>query len=184
MINPFTAEPKIRKIQQEVLRPLYTLYDGQNEAQHNWLLVETGRAISSHQQFIEEVCRSRLVSAIFKIIKMLGGADQLTEDDFARFTAYVNDGGIQAMLKMLLSANKEKTFVDELKRLPLPIQRNAPLMLEKSKSLHRDFIAGFFKESHGSVKNTPQKLRDNFAKSDEFINRLAYLADENLKKMS
>ena len=183
MINPFTAEPKIRKIQQEVLHPLYTLYDGQDVAQHSWLLVETGRAISSHQQFIEEVCRSSVVAVIFKIIKMLGGANQLTEEDFSRFTAYVNDGGIQAMIKMLLSANKEKTFVDELKRLPLPIQQNAPLMLTKSRSLHRDFVTGFFKETHDSVEKTPQKLRDNFAKSDEFINRLAHLAAENQKKI-
>lgn len=184
MINPFTAEPKVRKIQQEVLHPLYTLHSSQDTAQHSWLLVETGRAISRHQHFIEEVCRSRLVAAIFKIIKMLGGADQLTEEDFTRFTAYVNDGGIQAMIKMLLSANKEKTFVDELRRLPIHIQQNAPLMLAKSRSLHSDFITGFFKETHGSVKKTPQKLRNNFAQSDDFINSLASLATENLKKIS
>ncbi len=180
MINPFTAQAKVSKIQQDVLRPLYTMNSGQEGAQYDWLLVETGRAISSHQQFIEEVCSSRLVAAIFKIIKLLGGADQLTEEDFTRFTAYVNDGGISAMVKMLLSAKKEKTFVEELKRLPQHIQQNAPLMLERSRSLHSDFINGYFRESHGSVQQTPQKLKENFSKSDDFINRLALLAAENL----
>ena len=116
MVNPFTAGTKIRKIQQDVLRPLYTMYPGQEAAKFSWLLVETGRAISHHRPFMEEVCRSHLVAIIFKIIKLLGGADQLTEEDFTRFTSYVNDGGIKAMVKMLLSADKEKTFIDELKR--------------------------------------------------------------------
>ena len=182
MVNPFTAGTKIRKIQQDILRPLYTMYPGQEAAKFSWLLVETGRAISHHRPFMEEVCHSHLVAIIFKIIKLLGGADQLTEEDFTRFTSYVNDGGIKAMVKMLLSANKEKTFIDELAELPHHVRKNAPPMLTKSRSLHSDFITGFFKEMHGSVKKTPQKLRDNFAKSDDFINRLAILAAENQKK--
>ncbi|OEU46290.1 MAG: hypothetical protein BA862_07330 [Desulfobulbaceae bacterium S3730MH12] len=183
MVNPFTAGTKIRKIQQDVLRPLYTMYPGQEAAKFSWLLVETGRAISHHRPFMEEVCRSHLVAIIFKIIKLLGGADQLTEEDFTRFTSYVNDGGIKAMVKMLLSADKEKTFIDELAELPPDVRENAPPMLTKSKSLHSDFITGFFKEVYDSVEKTPQKLHDNFAKSDDFINRLAFLAAENQKKI-
>jgi hypothetical protein len=183
MVNPFTAGTKIRTIQQDVLRPLYTMYPGQETAKFSWLLVETGRAISLHRPFMEEVCRSQLVAIIFKIIKLFGGADQLTEEDFTRFTAYVNDGGIKAMVKMLLSVDKEKTFIDELAELPLHVRKNAPPMLEKSKILHSDFITGFFKEMHGSVEKTPPKLRDNFTKSDDFIYRLAFLAAENQKKM-
>ncbi len=182
MVNPFTAQAKVSKIQQDVLQPLYTMYSGQETAQFDWLLVETGRAISQHQQYIEEVCSSRMVAVIFKIIKLLGGADQLTEEDFARFTEYVKDGGIKAMVKMLLSVNKEEMFVDELKGLPHHIQQNAPLMLEKSKSLHTDFITEFFKESHGSVKKTPPKLQENFSKADNFMHNLARLAAENLQK--
>ncbi|MBW2659407.1 MAG: hypothetical protein JRC87_07445 [Deltaproteobacteria bacterium] len=182
MINPFTADSKIKKIQQEVLRPLYTVYPGQDSAKFSWLLVETGRAISRHQPFIEEACRSQLVAIIFKIIKLLGGADQLSEDDFSRFTAYANDGGIKAMVKMLLSADKEKTFIDELKELPPHVRENAPPMLTKSRSLHNDFVIGFFEEMHGSLERTPEKLRVNFKKSDEFIKRLAALADGNLKR--
>jgi len=182
MINPFTAAGKVKEIQQEVLKPLYTMYPEQESTEFSWLLVETGRAISRHQPFIEEVCRSQLVAIIFKIIKLLGGADQLNEEDFARFTNYANDGGIKAMVKMLLSTNKEKTFVDELKGLPVHVRENAPPMLTKSRSLHSDFITGFFEETHGSVEKTPQKLRTNFNKSDEFIGRLAALADENLKQ--
>ncbi|MCP4339587.1 MAG: hypothetical protein GY799_12025 [Desulfobulbaceae bacterium] len=182
MVNPFTASAKISRIQQDVLRPLYTMYSGQENIEHSWLLVETGRAIARHQSFIEEVCCSRLVAVIFKIVKLLGGADQLTEEDFDRFTGYVTDGGIRAMVKMLLASEKEKTFVDELQHLPVKVRENAPQMLEKSKSLHKDFITGFFKENYGTLKNTPEKLQDNLSKSNDFIERLTHLAMENLKR--
>lgn len=182
MINPFTAQTKISRIQQDVLAPLYTMCSGQKDTDHAWLLVETGRAIASHQSYIEEVCCSRLVLVIFKIVKLLGGADQMTEEDFDRFTAYVNDGGIKAMVKMLLSPEKEKTFVNELQQLPVNVRVNAPQMLSKSKSLHKDFITGFFKENYGSLKNTPEKLQNNFSKSDAFIEKLVYLAAENLHR--
>jgi hypothetical protein len=182
MINPFTAQAKINRIQQDVLYPLYTMHAGQEKTDHAWLLAETGRAIALHQNYIEKVCCSRLVAVIFKIIKVLGGADQLTEEDFCRFTAYVNDGGIKAMIKMLLSAEKEKTFIAELQYLPLNVQENAPQMLEKSKSLHKDFITGFFRETYGTVHNIPAKLQSNFKESDAFIGRLALLAVENLRK--
>ncbi len=182
MLNPFTANAKIQRIQQDVLYPLYTMHVSQENAAHGWLLGETGRAIAIHQGYIEKVCSSRLVAVIFKIVKLLGGADQLTEEDFDRFTAYVNDGGIQAMIKMLLSVEKEKTFVVELQNLPINVQQNAARMLQKSRSLHQDFITGFFKESYGTLKNTPAKLQNNFKKSDDFIGRLALLAEENLRR--
>ncbi len=181
MVNPFTAQAKINRIQLDVLRPLYTMYSAQEDTDHAWLLVETGRAIASHQSYMEEVCCSRLVMVIFKIVKLLGGADQLTEEDFDRFTAYVNDGGIKAMVKMLLSSDKEKTFINELNNLPVSVRANAPQMLAKSQSLHKDFITGFFKENYGSLKNTPQKLQSNFSKSDDFIEKLTILASENLR---
>ena len=176
MINPFTVANTIKEIQQDVLRPLYVMYPGKENADYDRLLAETGRAIASHQGFIEEMSRSSLVAFIFKIIKLFGGADQLTEEDFNRFTSYVNDGGLAAMLKMLLSEDREKTFVDELARLDVAIRRNAAPMLAKSRDLHRDFITGFFQETYGSLKNTPQKLRDNFTRSDAFIHRLSLLA--------
>lgn len=182
MVNPFTAPVKISRIQQDVLQPLYTMYAGQETIDHTWLLAETGKAIAKHQSYIEEVCSSRLVAAIFKIVKLLGGADQLTEEDFDRFTDYVTDGGIKAMIKMLLASEKERTFVDELQHLPAGVRANAPLMLAKSKSLHRDFITNFFKENYGSLKNTPQKLQQNFSKSNDFIERLTLLAAENCTK--
>lgn len=182
MVNPFTAQAKISRIQQDVLQPLYTMHSGQENTEHAWLLVETGRAIANHQSYIEEVCCSRLVAVIFKIVKLLGGADQLTEDDFDRFTAYVTDGGIKAMVKMLLASEKEKIFVNELQHLPGRVRANAPQMLAKSKSLHEDFITGFFKESYGSLRDTPQKLQNNFSKSNDFIERLSLLAAESLKR--
>lgn len=182
MLNPFTAHAKIQRIQQDVLYPLYTMHASQENADHGWLLGETGRAIAIHQGYIEKVCCSRLVAVIFKIVKLLGGADQLTEEDFDSFTAYVNDGGIRAMIKMLLSAEKERTFVAELQYLPINVQQNAARMLQKSRSLHKDFITGFFKETYGSLNNTPAKLQSNLRKSDEFIGRLTILAEENLRR--
>ncbi|EKD36085.1 MAG: hypothetical protein ACD_75C01644G0001 [uncultured bacterium] len=184
MINPFTAQAKITRMQQDVLRPLYTVYPGYETMEHDWLLAETGRAITAHQRYIEELCRSRLVSLVFKIVKFLGGAERLTEEDFARFTSYVNDGGIRAMVKMLVAVNKEQTFVEELRRLPLHVRENAPLMLTKSIDLHGDFITGFFSGIYGSVDNTPPRLRDNFSRSRQFIRRLATLAEENLNQRS
>ncbi|MBU1566303.1 MAG: hypothetical protein KJ630_11855 [Proteobacteria bacterium] len=182
MINPFTAQAEISRIQQDVLRPLYTMYSGQEAAPHAWLLAETGRAIAGHRHYIEEVCGSRLVSIVFKIIKFLGGAEQLTAEDFARFTSYVNDGGIQAMITMLLAIDKENTFVEELQRLPDHVRTNAAPMLAKAKSLHTDFITGFFQETFGSVDDTPAKLRDNFVRSREFISRLVQLATTHQEK--
>lgn len=176
MVNPFTIQARIRAIQQDVLRPLYTVEPGSEEKSHAWLLVETGRAIQRHQHYIEELCASRLVSAAFKIVKLLGGAEQLTEEDYHRFTSYVNDGGIKAMIKMLLSVNKEKTFVEELARLPPDVRRNASRMLKKSSALHSDFITGYLQESFGSVANSPPKILDNYKKSGDFINTLASLA--------
>lgn len=176
MVNFFTAQAEIKQIQQDVLRPLYTMYSGQEEASHAWLLSETGRAIAGHRRYIEEVCASRLVALIFKIVKFLGGAEQLTSEDFARFTAYVNDGGLHAMIMMLLAVDKEKTFIEELHHLPDHVRTNAAPMLAKAKSLHTDFITGYFQENFGSVDNTPAKLRDNFVRSRAFIERLVQLA--------
>lgn len=181
MINIFTVQAKINRIQQDVLRPLYTVYPGYEAAVHERLLAETGRSIQFHQGYIEELCRSRLVAMVFKIVKFLGGADQLSEEDFARFTSYVNDGGIRAMVKMLLAADKEQTFVGELRRLPDDVQQNAPPMLNKSVGLHEDFITGFFRDNYGSLDRTPTRLRDNYAETRRFICRLVVLAEENLK---
>lgn len=183
MVNIFTAQGKVSKIQQEVLLPLYTMHETQETATHDWLLVETGRIISKHRHFIEELCDSWTVAAVFRIVKLLGGADRLTVEDFERFTSYVKDGGIKAMVEMLLAAEKERAFVNELRRLPRHVQENAPDMLRKSKDLHSDFIHGFFKEHFGDPSRAPDKLQENFAKSSAFISRLASLAADNLKSM-
>jgi hypothetical protein len=176
MINPFTISSKIKKIQHEVLSPLYSMHPEQENAGFDELLSDTGKAIANHQDFFEEVSSSSLVALIFKIIKLFGGADELTEDDFDRFTSYVNDGGLKAMVAMLLSEEKEESFVDELGRLESHVRENAAPMLAKSRDLHRDFINGYFEEAYGSLDKTPPKLQDNFSRSDEFIKTLAELA--------
>lgn len=176
MINPFTLPSRITQLQAEILQPLYTIHPDLDKG-HPWLLVLTGRIIEKHRPFLEEIAQSRLVASVFKIVKLLGGANQLTEDDFERFTSYVNDGGLKAMVTMLLAANKEKTFLAELSNLPPLVQNNAARMLFKSAALHTDFIHGFFIEQHGSLKTTPQALLDNYLLSDRFIKRLACLAD-------
>jgi len=178
VINPFTVSSKVKTIQNEVLSPLYSMYPGQEQAEFNELLAETGKVISNHQQFFEEVSSSSLVAFIFKIVKMFGGADELTEEDFARFTSYVNDGGLKAMVAMLLSEEKEKSFVDELARLDSQVRENAAPMLAKSRDLHHDFINGYFVETFGSLAETPQKLRDNFHRSEKFIRTLSELASQ------
>lgn len=176
MINPFTAQSKIAQIQKDVLAPLYTMSPAGEGVSHDWLLAETGRAVARHQTFIEEVCSSRLIAAVFKIVKLLGGADQLTQDDFDRFTSYVNDGGIKAMQKMLLAVDKEKMFLSELQGLPIHVQKNAAQMLAKANILHTDFIQDFFKQSYGSMEQTPKQLRENLAASSTFITGLTDIA--------
>lgn len=178
MINPFTIQSNIAKIQKDVLAPMYTMSPAFEDGDHAWLLAETGRAIAKHQNFIEEICSSRLVAVVFKIVKVLGGAVQLSEDDFERFTSYVNEGGIAAMLKMLLAADKERVFVDELKDLPPHVQKNAAKMLAKSNVLHSEFIEEFFKKNYGSIVQTPTRMRDNLTASTLFISRLTLLAEE------
>ncbi len=178
MINPFTVQSKIAQIQKDVLAPLYTMSPAFQDGNHDWLLAETGRAIVNHQKFIEDICFSRLVAAVFKIVKILGGADQLSEEDFDRFTSYVNESGIAAMQKMLLAADKDRAFVDELKGLPSDVQKNAARMLAKANTLHTDFIEDYFKKNHGSIGQTPSRLRENFAASTSFISRLTLLAED------
>lgn len=180
MVNVFTLQSKIAAMQDEVLAPLYTMHADQGKVSHDWLLAQTGRAIANHQRYIEEICRSKLVAAAFKIVKMLGGAGQLQADDFQRFTNYVNDGGIKAMIKMLLAAEKESVFLSELKKLPADIQQNAPAMLTKSAELHSEYIDSYFRRQFGSINNTPPPLRANFTSSTVFITRLATLAKKNI----
>lgn len=177
MVNPFTLQSKIHRMQEEVLRPLY---GDDSEFEHEWLLAETGRAIARHKKFIEGLCHSTLISVIFSVIKLLGGAEQLTEDDFKRFTSYVNDGGLDSMIAMLLDAEKEKCFINELKLLPRSIQENAPAMLIKAKVLHKDFIARYFDEIFGSNSRVPQKMRDNYLHTDNFLETLVGHAKNNL----
>lgn len=179
MINVFTLHGKIQQIQKDVLCPMYTVYPDYEIRDHSELLKTTGWAIKAHKDYIEELCNSRLIAAIFAIVKYLGGADQLTSEDFDRFTGYVKEGGLNAMIAMLLDDDKMKIFVDEIKRLPLNIQQNAPAMLKKAEKLHRDFIFTFFRQNHYRVNLTPKKLYDNFLKSEEFIKVLIILAEQN-----
>jgi hypothetical protein len=175
MINPFTIAGKIEQIQKEVLAPLYGSRQLDNE-EFPQLLARTGEIIAKHQGFFEEVSRSSLVAMIFKIIKLFGGAEALTEDDFTRFTSYVNDGGLRAMVTMLKSNNMESTFVEELGRLDEHVRQNAAPMLSKSRELHHDFIHGFLSDVYGSPANSPAKIQENFAEADGFIKSLADLA--------
>lgn len=182
MINPFTAQAKVRQIQRDVLHPLYTMYPGQQESEHEQLLTETGKAIARHKDFIHSVCQSLLVSIIFSVVKLLGGAEQLTREDFDRFTSYVNDGGIDAMLAMLGAEDKDEVFLKELITLPPHVQQNAPLMLARANGLHEDFIRDYFSKAFGSFEATPLKLRDNFEQSTAFIARLTTLAEQSLNR--
>lgn len=177
MINPFTIGSRITALQQEVLAPLYTMHGNQEESEHDWLMEETGRIVEKNIPFLEEAAKSSLVSTIFTLVKLFGGAEGLSHDDFNRFTGYVNNGGLRAMVRMLLSEDKEATFLSELKCLPADIQSNAHLMLDKSAVLHDEFIEGYFHQQYGSFEAAPSKLRANRRKSTEFIRRLAQLAE-------
>jgi len=152
------------------------MHDDQENADHSWLLYLTGQIIEENRPFLEELSHSNLVAIAFSIIKLLGGAQSLSNEDFDRFSSYVRDGGLKAMVKMLLSAEKEHTFISELRSLPKDIRQNAPAMLEKSAALHEEFMAAYFKQNYGSIKATPQKLLKNNHKSTAFIARLADLA--------
>ncbi|WP_028580950.1 hypothetical protein [Desulfogranum japonicum] len=182
MLNPFTLQSKIAQIQSDVLSPLYTDHPRQGLDSHQQLMAQTGDHIAAHAGFIKQICTSTLVSIAFSIVKFLGGAPQLTREDFDRFTNYVRDGGLEAMLKMLHAADMEVTFISELQILPANIQQNAPGMLRKSRALHDEFITDFFRKQYGSTSAVPDALRENKSLSEEFIERLAALADTNLKR--
>ena len=180
MLNPFTLQAKITKLQKDVLEPLYTMHEDQEKAEHSWLLHRTGQVIEKNRLFIEDLSQSLLITVAFSIIKILGGADNLSNEDFDRFSSYVRDGGLKAMVKMLLSADKEQTFIAELLSLPTEIRQNAPAMLTKSAALHDEYMTAYFKQNYGSLKSTPKKLLDNSQKSTEFITRLADLARKHV----
>lgn len=177
MINPFTIGSRIQSLQHDVLAPLYTMHSTQAESEHDWLMAETGRIVEQNIPFLEEVAKSNLISTIFTLVKLFGGAERLSHEDFKRFTGYVNSGGLRAMVRMLLSEDKEATFLSELKELPPHIQNNAQLMLDKSAVLHDEFIEGYFHQQYGSSEAVPAKLNANRKKSTEFIRRLAVLAE-------
>lgn len=180
MVNPFTIHGEIKRLQQDVLYPLYTMHAQQETTEHAWLLRMTGEVIEKNRSFIEDLADSTLVALVFKVVVMLGGAGGLREEDFDRFTSYVNAGGIRAMVKMLLAADKEQMFLRELKSLPRENRENAPLMLQKAVQLHQDFIEGFFKQQYGSLAGTPPKLQENFKKSTDFISNLAALSSREI----
>lgn len=156
MINPFTLQSQIHRLQHDVMEPLYTMHKGQLGAKHDWLLAVTGKVIEANRSFLEEMSRSSLISTIFAVVKLFGGADQLSMDDFHRFTSYVNEGGLEAMTKMLLAADKEKVFLSQLDSLPPHIQVNARHMLAKSAVLHNDFIEGYLIQQYGSLDAAPK----------------------------
>ena len=179
MLNPFTLQSKIRKLRKEVLGPLYTMHEDEEKSQHSWLLHLTGKKIEEHRLFIEELSQSRLLAVAFSIIKILGGADNLSNEDFDRFSSYVRNGGIKAMVKMLLSTDKEKAFIAELRSLPAGTRQNAPAMLAKSATLHEEYMIDYFKQSYGSLKATPPKLFENSQQSTAFIAKLTDLAQKH-----
>ncbi|WP_136805159.1 hypothetical protein [Desulfosediminicola flagellatus] len=178
MINPFTIHSKISKLQQDVLLPLYTMHPDQEKTDHEWLLVLTGRVIENNRPFLEGIAKSSLVAAVFKIVKLLGGAEELTDTDFNSFKSYINAGGLKAMVKMLLATDKYNSFRSELRQLPLSNRQNAHQMLAKSALLHQQFITEYLNDQYGSITATPAKLVSNFEKSTEFINSLAAIAHE------
>lgn len=178
MINPLTLYSKIQQLQLDVLGPLYIDHTNQMKT-HDELLRFTGKSIEPWKGFIEDVFNSTFVKLAFKVVKALGFADQLTKEDFQRFTNYVNDGGLDAMLNMLKCVDMEKAFMEELAMLPPEIQLNAPIMLEKARVLHQDYILGYLQKKYGPAKFIPSILLRRQRETDEFIEKLAKLAHKN-----
>lgn len=177
MINPLTLYSKIMKIQKEVMLPLYGNHPGYVKVDHDILLKLVGKRIEPHVEFIHELCNSKFIAVAFKFIKLIGGAPQLTEEDFERFTNYVKDGGVEAMLVMLDADDKFKAFSAELERLPQRVRNNAELMLTKSKVLHEEFVEEYLRKEYKTVKNASVPLR-RLAETDLFIERLIQLSRE------
>jgi len=175
MINPFTLKSKIETIQNHVMDPLYGEYSLNTDHTHKQLLHFTGIAISLHTDYIEELSKSSFVKLIFNVLNIIGGVKRLGVYDFERFVNYVNNGGINALLNMLSSDDMEKSFLNELDRLPRHIRDNAHIILLKSKELHSDYVTSYFESKYGSDP-VPSKLMKNFVLTDQFILRLSELA--------
>jgi len=175
MINPLTLYSNIKNLQTQVLAPLYTIHSFQTDT-HDSLLFITGKTVKEYKSFIVDVCNSSLIRVVFKVIKALGGAEQLTTDDFNHFTNYVKDGGLDAMILMLESDNKEDVFVHELIGLPQSIQDNAFDMLTKARALHEDYISDYLLKEYGIVKDVPPILYQRMRETNEFIDKLVKLA--------
>lgn len=176
MINPLTLYSNIMKIQAEVMKPLYGNHPGYDNIEHNVLLYLTGKKIAPHAAFIHELCNSTFIAVAFKFIKLIGGAPQLTEEDFERFTNYVKDGGIEAMLIMLDSEDKFKAFSEELERLPQRVRDNAEEMLRKSRSLHKEFVLEYLRKEYKN-KKMPEAPLHRLNETDLFIEKLVQLAE-------
>lgn len=176
MINPLTLYSKIKQLQLDVLGPLYVDHNKQHEKTHEELLYITGKRIAEDKDFIEDVCKSKFIRLAFKLIHMLGGADGLTVEDFDRFTNYVNDGGLDAMLNMLKSPDMDKAFVEELNVLPRHVRDNAYDMLKKARYLHEDYVSEYLKARYGTVNNIPSILLQRLNETNNFMDGLVVLA--------
>jgi hypothetical protein len=174
MINPLTLYSKIMRMQKEVMKPLYGNHPSYAHVNHDKLLLLTGKAIAPHVALIHEVCSSPFIAVYFKCIKLIGGAPQLTEDDFERFTNYVKDGGLEAMLRMLEAEHKFNTFSDELAVLPQRVRDNAELMLTKSKVLHTDFVIAYLRKNNDGP--IPEVCTNRVLQTNAFIDRLMQLS--------
>jgi hypothetical protein len=174
MINPLTLYSKIMRMQKEVMKPLYGNHPSYAHVNHDKLLLLTGKAIAPHVALIHEVCSSPFIAVYFKCIKLIGGAPHLTEEDFERFTNYVKDGGLEAMLKMLEADDKFKAFSDELAVLPQRVRDNAELMITKSRVLHSEFVISYLHKNNAGPM--PEVCAERLLQTNAFIDRLMQLS--------
>lgn len=177
MLNFFTLQNKVGTLQKDVLGPLYTVHNLQGKP-HKDLLYLTGEQIAKYRIFIEEVFNSTVVWLAFKVVKILGGAASLSEDDFNHFTGYIKAGGLDSMLAMLEADDMFKAFSVELLKLPPEVQADAPYMLKRAQKLHMEFIDAYFKREWGSVDDVCPELIKRQVETNQFIGKLIILAED------
>lgn len=177
MLNFFTLQNKVSALQRDVLGPLYTVHNLQGKS-HQDLLYLTGEQVSKYKNFIEEVFDSTIVWLAFKVVKILGGAASLSEDDFKHFTGYIKAGGLDSMLAMLEADDMFETFSSELLKLPPEVQADAHHMLKRAQKLHTEFIDAYFKREWGSVDEVCPELIKRQVETNQFIGKLIILAED------
>lgn len=170
MLNPFTLQPKLMKAQRELMEPLYTVNNNGKSHVENVRL--TGERLNTHLELVEELCSSAFAPAGYKVLQLIGGASNMTKDDYAWFVKFVRAGYLTQVIEMLREPNMTKAFVLSFKNMQDGMSMDVPNMIQVACRLHQEFVADYLVKEYGSLRDVPEELMTNMKRTIAFLQHL------------